>query len=109
MHILCLTMIRMRFGIGPDPEHVASTATGSTACYLFVQIFVQDPGGLDKQSAILQNIHGPLIGILSNLHDFKGRFFSSARKNPGFWSHGPAARRPAAGAGVWGPQAPRKF
>ena len=61
MHILCLTMIRMRFGIGPDPEHVASTATGSTACYLFVQIFVQDPGGLDKQSAILQNIHGPLM------------------------------------------------
>ena len=53
MHILCLTMIRMRFGIGSDPEHVASTATGSTACYLFVQIFVQDPGGLDKQSAIL--------------------------------------------------------
>ena len=53
MHILCLTMIRMRFGNCPDPEHVASTATGSTACYLFVQKFVQDPGGLDKQSATL--------------------------------------------------------
>ena len=63
MHIVCLTMIRMRFGIGPDPEHVASTATGSTARYQFVQIFVHDPGGLDKQSAILrvQNIHGSLM------------------------------------------------
>ena len=61
MHIVCLTMIRMRFGIGPDPEHVTSKATGSTARYLFVYIFVQDPGGLDKQSANLQNIHGPLM------------------------------------------------
>ena len=61
MHIVCLTMIRMRFGIGPDPEHVASTATGSTARYLFAQILVQDPGGLDRQSAILQNIQCPLM------------------------------------------------
>ena len=79
MHILCLTMIRMRFGIGPDPEHVASTATGSTACYLFVHIFVQDPGGLDKQSAILSEHTRSADGIalLSDLHDFFKKTFNA--------------------------------
>ena len=84
MHILRLTMIRMRFGNCPDPEHVASTATGSTACYPFVQIFVQDPGGLDKQSAILAEHTRPADGILSDLHEFLKKTFNAGLYFPAY-------------------------
>ena len=39
----------------------------------------------------------------------KGRFFSGARKNPGFWSLGPAARKPAASGGGLGAAGPQNF